>query len=378
MNDQVHRDKFRRTSVLVLVAIVSFVFLWMVRSFLMPLLLAAIFSGLASPLYRRLVRQFGGRCGLAATCTLLILLIVVGLPSFLFLGIVVTQAVDVSQSARPWIEAQIEHPGLIEEYIRSIPLVGQLMPEEAAIAAKLGQFASTVGKLLADSVVDFTRGTANFFLMLFVTVYAMYFYLTNGRVILEKILYYVPLTSEVEVELVDKFITVTKAVLKGSLVIGLIQGALAGGAFLVAGVPGWAFWTAVMVVLSIVPAIGSALVWIPAAAYLFVTGHGSAALGVALWCGLVAGSVDNFLRPALVGKDTKLPDLLVLVGTLGGIFLFGIVGFILGPIVVALFLAVWELYGDVFKDWLPPAPELSSGGIVVAPDDAEPPGPAPA
>ncbi len=96
-------------------------------------------------------------------------------------------------------------------------------------------------------------------------------------------------------------------------------------------------------------------VWIPAVAYLAVTGNGGAALGVGLWCGIVAGSVDNFLRPALVGKDTKLPDLLVLVGTLGGIFLFGAVGFILGPIVVALFLSVWALYGEVFSEWLPRA-----------------------
>jgi predicted PurR-regulated permease PerM len=115
-----------------------------------------------------------------------------------------------------------------------------------------------------------------------------------------------------------------------------------------------------MVVLSVIPAIGSALIWIPAVVYLAISGEVDWAIGVGLWCGLVAGSVDNFLRPALVGKDTKLPDLLVLVGTLGGIFLFGVVGFILGPIVVALFMAVWELYGDVFAEWLPPAPPARS------------------
>lgn len=323
----------------------------------MALLLAAIFSGLATPLFRWLKNRLGSRENLSAILTLVVLMVGVGLPLSIFLGIVVTQAVDVSQSARPWIEAQIEQPGVVQEYLTSIPLIGDFMPDEAVVASKLGEFASTVGSFLANSVVDLSRGTANFFLMLFVMLYAMFFFLTNGRAVLNRILYYIPLQSDVEEELVEKFVTVTRAVLKGSLVIGLIQGALAGASFWVAGVPGWAFWTAIMVVLSIVPAIGSALVWIPAVAYLAVTGNGSAAIAVGLWCGLVAGSVDNFLRPALVGKDTKMPDLLVLVGTLGGIFLFGAVGFIFGPIIVALFLAVWELYGEVFKEWLPDVPE---------------------
>jgi predicted PurR-regulated permease PerM len=126
-----------------------------------------------------------------------------------------------------------------------------------------------------------------------------------------------------------------------------------------------------MVVLSVVPAIGSALIWIPAVAYLAITGQTGAAIGVGLWCGLVAGSVDNFLRPKLVGRDTKMPDLLVLVGTLGGIFLFGGLGFILGPIVVALFLAVWQLYGEVFADYLPEADQSAFSGTPIASGSAE-------
>ncbi|MFT4604737.1 MAG: putative PurR-regulated permease PerM [Rhodothermales bacterium] len=355
MNQLDQNEVFRRSAVLLLVGLVSILFIFMIRSFLIALLLAAIFSGMSTKLFRQLKTRFRGREGLAAISTILILLVGIGVPLGIFLGIVVTQAVDVSQSARPWIEAQIERPGLLQDYLQTVPFLGEMLPDEAAIASKLGEFASSIGSLLANSVVEFSRGTANFFLMLFVMMYAMYFFLTNGRAILNRILYYIPLKAEVEEELVEKFVIVTRAVLKGSLVIGLIQGALAGASFWVAGVPGWAFWTAVMVVLSLVPAIGSALVWIPAVAYLAVTGNGGAALGVGLWCGIVAGSVDNFLRPALVGKDTKLPDLLVLVGTLGGIFLFGAVGFILGPIVVALFLSVWELYGEVFSEWLPPA-----------------------
>ena len=119
-----------------------------------------------------------------------------------------------------------------------------------------------------------------------------------------------------------------------------------------AGIPGWAFWMTVMIVLSVIPAVGSALVWIPATIWLFATGATGSAIAMAVWCGAVVGTVDNYLRPRLVGRDTKMPDLMVLVGTLGGIYLFGATGFILGPIVAALFLAAWDLYGEVFRSSL--------------------------
>jgi predicted PurR-regulated permease PerM len=147
-------------------------------------------------------------------------------------------------------------------------------------------------------------------------------------------------------------------------VIGVAQGALAGAAFAVAGIKGAAFWATVMAVLSILPGIGIALVWVPAAIYLMVIGKTAAGIGLAIWCGLVAGTVDNLLRPRLVGRDTEMPDLLILLATLGGLVLFGAVGIVVGPIVAALFLTIWEIYGEFFKSVLPepPAVPVASGG----------------
>jgi predicted PurR-regulated permease PerM len=156
----------------------------------------------------------------------------------------------------------------------------------------------------------------------------------------------------------QRFTSVTRATIKGTLVIGMIQGALAGLGFWVAGIDGAAFWGTVMVVLSIVPGIGAALVWVPAVIYLFVTGQTLAGVLLTAWCAAVVGTVDNVLRPALVGKDAKMPDLLILVGTLGGLFLFGPIGFIVGPIVCGLFLTVWDIYGTTFRDVLPPVRDL--------------------
>jgi predicted PurR-regulated permease PerM len=129
---------------------------------------------------------------------------------------------------------------------------------------------------------------------------------------------------------------------------------LAGIAFWVAGIEGAALWGTIMTILSIIPGIGAALVWVPAVIILFVTGQYLTATLLAAWCAAVVGTVDNFLRPALVGRDAKMPDLLILIGTLGGLFLFGPIGFIVGPIVCGLFLTVWDIYGTTFREVLPP------------------------
>jgi predicted PurR-regulated permease PerM len=175
------------------------------------------------------------------------------------------------------------------------------------------------------------------------------------------------------VALLERFVSVTRATIKGSLFIGFLQGSLAGLAFWVAGVPGAAFWGAVMVVLSIIPAVGAGLVWVPAVVYLFLAGAPLAAVGLLLWCVLVVGTVDNLLRPRLVGRDARMSDLLILLSTLGGIVLFGVVGFVVGPIVGALFVTTWDIYGEAFQHWLPAEPEplvQESGGEAGRPTGA--------
>ena len=160
--------------------------------------------------------------------------------------------------------------------------------------------------------------------------------------------------------------SITRATVKGTLVIGIIQGTLAGIAFWVAGIEGAALWGTIMTVLSIIPGIGSALVWVPAVIILFVMGEYFTATLLAAWCAAVVGTIDNFLRPVLVGRDAKMPDLLILIGTLGGLFLFGPIGFIVGPIVCGLFLTVWDIYGATFREVLPPVTSFQ-------PSDQEPP-----
>jgi predicted PurR-regulated permease PerM len=235
-----------------------------------------------------------------------------------------------------------------------LPFWDVIAPYRDQVFQKAGEVVSSVGGFLVSSLAATTRGTVIFIFMLFVMLYAMYFFLLDGRKVLDKILYYMPLTAKDENRMVERFVSVTRATVKGTLIIGIVQGTLAGLAFWVAGANAAVFWGTIMAVLSIIPGVGAALVWVPAVIYLAVSGHMGAAIGLFIWCAGLVGTVDNVLRPWLVGKDTKMPDLLILVSTLGGIVLFGALGVIIGPIIAALFITVWDIYGTTFEEILPP------------------------
>jgi len=195
----------------------------------------------------------------------------------------------------------------------------------------------------------------------------MYFFLTGGPGLLEGVLAYLPLTDTDKRRMVGKFVSVTRATLKGTILIGVAQGCLGGLAFWAVGIDGAIFWGTVMTVLSIIPGVGGALVWLPAAIILMTAGALWRGVALALFCALIVGSVDNVLRPRLVGQDTKMHELLIFFSTLGGLMFFGAMGFILGPILAALFVTAWEMFGTTFRS------ALAEPGSVAADSDYRPP-----
>jgi predicted PurR-regulated permease PerM len=355
---------FRTAFVLLLVLGVTVLFLAVAWPFLKPLLLGAMLAGLSRPLYHWITRMVGGRRSLGAGLTLLVLFILILGPISAFIGVVVGQAVNVSTHAIPWLQQHFGAASTLNAHdwlAQRFPTLAPYLPDQAKMVESLGAIAQSAGGFLVSGASRIGAGTATFLLNLFVMMYAMFFFLRDGRTILEKIFYYMPLEHDDEELVLQRFTSVTRATIKGTLVIGIIQGALAGLGFWIAGIDGAAFWGTIMVVLSIVPGIGAALIWVPAVIFLFVTGQTLAGTLLGAWCAAVVGTVDNVLRPTLVGKDAKMPDLLILVGTLGGLFLFGPIGFIVGPIVCGLFLTVWDIYGTTFRDVLPPVRDLRSG-----------------
>ena len=354
---------FRTAFVLILVLAVSALFVAVIWPFFKALLLAALLASLCGPLFSWILRLVRGRRSLAAILTLLILFLLVAGPLSAFVGVVVSQAVSVSNQAIPWVQ---QHFGATSTFnlhdwlVQRFPALAPHVPDQAQLLEGLGRAVKAIGVFLVAGATEFTAGTAGVLLDLFVLVYAMFFFFRDGKSIIEKIFYYMPLGHEDEELLLERLRSITRATVKGTLVIGVIQGTLAGLAFWVAGIDGAAFWGTVMTVLSVVPGIGAALVWVPAVIYLYLIGQPLTATLLLAWCAAAVGTIDNVLRPILVGKDAKMPDLLILIGTLGGLFLFGAIGFIVGPIVCGLFLTVWEIYGATFKAILPPVRGMSS------------------
>ncbi len=355
-----------RTFLVVLLVAVSTVFLVMIKPFLMALLLAGIFSSLCQPLYRRLVKSCRGHRSAASLLTLVLIVLVVIIPLGGFLGVVTSQALKVTDSVSKLIPQDIQNVDQLESWFRglpfydklqtftaSLPFHDQLTLDRQDVLAKTTQAVQWLSGFVISNLSAATTGTLQFLFMLGLMLYSMYFFLMDGGKLVDLILYYLPLADEEERRLLDKFRSVTRATMKGTAVIGLLQGVLAGLALAVAGIPSAVFWGAVMVVLSIIPGIGTGLVWLPAAVILMAGGHWFAGIALVIFCAVIVGSIDNVLRPRLVGQDTKMPDLLILLATMGGLLMFGILGFIIGPIVAALFVAVWEMYGVAFKDLLP-------------------------
>jgi predicted PurR-regulated permease PerM len=347
----------RTAFVLLLVAAVTALFVAVAWPFLKPLLLGALLAGLFHPLYRWITRLLGGRQSLGAAVTLLVLLVLVLGPISVFLGIVVQQALTVSDQAIPWLTRQLGAASTfsVNEWVMNrFPALAKYMPSQEQLVEQVGTAAKTAGAFLVTFASRMTVTTASFLLNLFVMLYAMFFFFKDGHKILERIFYYTPLSDEDERRMLTQFASITRATIKGTLVIGIIQGALGGIAFRVAGIEGAALWGTIMTILSIIPGIGAPLVWVPVVIVLFVNGQYVTATLLLVWCGAVVATIDNFLRPLLVGRDAQMPDLLILIGTLGGLFLFGPMGFIVGPIICGLFLTVWDIYGTTFKAVLPP------------------------
>jgi len=352
-------ERLRKATLLCLALGTTVLFLWMIKDFLMAILLSAILSGMFYPLFKRVLARVGGRRGLAALSVVSFALFVMVAPFVGFLAIVANQALHFGQKVQPWVSERL-HGTTTHDEVFAWPVLEPLRPYQEQVLAKLGEVAAMIGSWSVDFVTSAATSTATALMMLFIALYAMYFFLLDGRRALSKILYYLPLGPDDEERMIGHFVSVARATIKGTIVIAVVQGALGGLAFWVVGLDGAALWGTVMAVLSAIPGLGHALVWVPAAIYLAATGHWGMSLVLVGFCGVVVGSIDNFLRPRLIGRDTKMSDLMILLSTLGGLVLFGAAGFIVGPIVAALLVTVWELYGAAFRDVLPPAPRHST------------------
>ncbi|OVZ57146.1 AI-2E family transporter [Pigmentiphaga sp. NML080357] len=341
---------------LFLLVLVTIAFGWLLWPFFGAVFWGAILAIIFYPMQRRLYTLFGGRSNLAALTTLLICVLIVIIPVSLIAGAIISQGAGVYEQIRA---GDIDFGAYLEQAVAALPpTVRSLMDkfglvDVSSIQAKLAEVATRGSQFFATQALNIGQNTFQFVISLGVMLYLLFFLLRDGPSLSGRIRQALPLTEEHKRHLFRKFIAVVRATVKGNIVVAITQGVLGGLIFWILGIKAALLWSVVMAFLSLLPAVGAGLIWGPVAIYFILTGAVWQGIILTLYGILVIGLVDNVLRPILVGKDTRMPDYVVLISTLGGMALFGINGFVIGPLIAALFMAVWDLFSSI--DGPPPA-----------------------
>jgi len=338
-----------RVFLLSLVAGATVAFVWLVAPFSGAILWAVIAAILFEPLNARLLAAMPRRRNGAALVTLIIITVVVVVPAML-LGAALLHEASVFYDrvrsgevdfGRLFVETQAHLPDWARSWLADIGL-----GDVGGLRAKISQGFANSFQSVASRVLSIGQGAFGFFLSLGVMLYLTFFLLRDGHALAARVERSIPLPAEQRTILIAKFVQVIRATTKGSLIVALLQGLVGGLTFWLLGLPGALLWGVAMGVFSLFPAIGTGLVWVPMTIYLLATGaiwQGS----ILFLCGFfIISSVDNVVRPILVGRDARMPDYIVLVATLGGFELMGFNGFVIGPVIAALFMATWDLFGN--------------------------------
>lgn len=349
-------------------------FLYMIRMFVVPILLAAVFTTLFYPMFEWFLGKFRGRRTIASFVCCVLLLLAVILPILGVANLVTLEAIDVYHTAEAKISEILAkgESGPIGQ-LRRAPWFRQWGLDKVNWRGSLQDAATTAGSFLAVLINKTSRGTLQGLILLFTTLFTMFYFFRDGKTLLRKLRYLIPLDREYKNAIAARFSSVARATVKGTLLIALVQGTLAGLTLWIFGVSSPFLWGVVATFLAIIPLVGAWLVLYPAAFIQMATGHMAQGIGILLVTVIVIVNVDNLMRPRLVGQETGMHDLMVFFSTLGGIAMFGAMGFIIGPMIAALFLTVLDIYSEEFKEDLEGTMTLATATAVPAP--APPAGP---
>ena len=330
-----------------LLAAIAVVLCWILWPFFGAILWGFIIALLSTPFNRWLIRRFRLKTTPAALITMTVVLLVVVLPFVLISLSLAREASGMylrvkSGELNPALYLRGVFDALPDWVTNILNRYGLTNFEH--LQERLNTLLTQGTQFIATQALNLGQFTFDFIASLFITLYLSFFLIRDGESIAPMIEKGIPLSAAHKRELWSKFSTVIRATVKGNLLVAALQGALGGVAFWVLGIGAPVLWAVLMAFLSLLPAVGAGLVWVPVAIYLLLQGSLWQCLALTAWGVLVIGLVDNLLRPTLVGKDTRMPDYVVLITTLGGMAVMGINGFVVGPTVAAMFMAVWHIY----------------------------------
>ena len=328
---------------------VTLAFLWLIRGFLQPIFWAIALGIVVYPVYERILPRVQQRESLAALLGVVLVVLVVILP---LIGVAAAVTGEASSLYERLDTGDLGIENLYSRVAASMPqltaLLDRLGVDPARLESQLSTAAIGASRFVASSALSIGQDTLRVTLFFFLMLYLLFFFLRDGQRLLEGFVRALPLGDKRERHLLSRFAEVSRATIKGTLVVGIVQGTIGGIAFALLGIGAPVLWGVVMALLSILPAVGPAVVWIPAAIVLIANQQTIAGIVLIAIGVFIIGLVDNVLRPILVGRDTRMPDYLILLSTLGGLAGFGLAGIIIGPIIAAFFLSVWHMAQDEF------------------------------
>ena len=339
-------EDLQQASFLTILVVVSLLMAVIVYPFSQPLLWAALAAIMFQPLYRRMLRQMRGKRNPAAGLSLLIIFIVVLVPAAWIASMVVEQAIMLITTLQ---QNPVDVAALFDTVYSSLPRVLREAVDRSGwanigmVQTRLQELLAQSAGIIASQAVSIGSGALGFFLSLGVGLYVMFFLLRDGERIGRTVLCAIPVERSIADRLAERFLGIVRATIKGTGVVAVVQGALGWIALMIAGVPSALLFGVLMAIFALVPVIGAGAVWLPAGLYLLISGATWQGVFVLLVGFFVISSADNVLRPILVGRDTGIPDWIILVTTLGGISLLGFSGIVVGPLVAGLFLASWSI-----------------------------------
>ncbi|UVS63405.1 MULTISPECIES: AI-2E family transporter [Nitrosomonas] len=329
---------------------VTGLFLFLLKPFFAPILWACIIAILFHPVQLWLKKKLGEQPNLIALITLIACIFLVVIPFLLLLTSFFQQGSALYQRIA---SGEIQLAQYFDQIRRAFPVMQQFLERMDIDIASLQKNATEVmvgiGSFLTQNAVALGIGTFNFFTKLALMLYIAFFLLRDGRQLIEKLIYVIPMGDERERLLFQNIAGVARATVKGNLLVAMLQGTLGGLIFWILGIPSPLLWGVIMAIFSMIPVIGAGLVWVPAAIYLYTITQWFEATVLIAYGVFIIGLADNVLRPILVGRDTKLPDWMVLLSTLGGLTLIGVNGFVVGPLIAVLFVAFWQIFGKDFN-----------------------------
>jgi len=343
MNEENLKDR----SLTILLALVSIAFVWILLPFYGAVFWAVILGILFAPLQRRLQLKFGWQRNLTSLLTLSICLLIAILPVIVLSILLVQEGTAVYKNIE---SGELDIAAYVAQFKHSLPPYFQHlldrfgMGELNGLREKIIKSAMTGNEFVATQAFSFGQGTFQFIVSFFIMLYLLFFFLRDGAELARKVRTAVPLEENQKRRLQLKFNRVVRATVKGNLVVAITQGALGGLIFWFLDIPSALIWAVLMAFLSLLPAVGAGIIWAPVAAFFLFTGAIWQGVTLALFGVFVIGLVDNVLRPILVGKDTKMPDYMILISTLGGLAIFGLNGFVIGPLIAALFMSSWAIF----------------------------------